>query len=204
MMAVKYKEFEQFVQKVSQADVDAFITACVKELAARLLAKVVKRTPVGRPQNLGDRTEKVTGASGKTRVMLTKDGEIYQKYWSGYRGGTLRRGWISQSESEAESSKGGVSAADIQNYLAGATVIRMGDVYRIEIINPVSYAEYVEYGHRQKPGKYVPALGKRLKKAWVPGRFMMTISVAEVEAIKPKLLQKRLDEWVKKELEEDA
>lgn len=33
---------------------------------------------------------------------------------------------------------------------------------------------------------------------------MMTISVAEVEAIKPKLLQKRLDEWVKKELEEDA
>ena len=47
-------------------------------------------------------------------------------------------------------------------------------------------------------------LGKRLKKAWVPGRFMMTISVAEVEAIKPKLLQKRLDEWVKKELEEDA
>lgn len=77
MMAVKYKEFEQFVQKVSQADVDAFITACVKELAARLLAKVVKRTPVGRPPNLGDRTEKVTGASGKTRVMLTKDGEIY-------------------------------------------------------------------------------------------------------------------------------
>ena len=27
----------------------------------------------------------------------------------------------------------------------------------------MEYASYVEYGHRQEPGRYVPALGKRLK-----------------------------------------
>lgn len=37
--------------------------------------------------------------------------------------------------------------------------------------NPISYAEYVEYGHIQNVGQYVPKLGKRLKAAWVPGVF---------------------------------
>lgn len=34
----------------------------------------------------------------------------------------------------------------------------------------VSYAPYVEMGHHQEPGRYVPALGKRLKKSFVPGK----------------------------------
>lgn len=62
-----YKEFEEFndkIQKLSKEDTDAFIISCAKELAARLLAKVIKRTPVGQ----------YPSGSGKV-------------------GGTLRRGW---------------------------------------------------------------------------------------------------------------
>ena len=32
----------------------------------------------------------------------------------------------------------------------------------------VKYARYVELGHHQEPGRYVPAIKKRLKRSWVP------------------------------------
>ena len=34
----------------------------------------------------------------------------------------------------------------------------------------VEYAPYVELGHHQTPGRYVPAIKKRLKASWVPGK----------------------------------
>ena len=34
----------------------------------------------------------------------------------------------------------------------------------------VEYAPYVELGHKQQPGRYVPAIGKRLVRSWVPGK----------------------------------
>ena len=38
------------------------------------------------------------------------------------------------------------------------------------ICTNVSYAPPVELGHHQEPGRYVPAIGKRLKREWVPGK----------------------------------
>lgn len=35
---------------------------------------------------------------------------------------------------------------------------------------PVEYAPYVEIGHHQTPGRYVPAIGKRLVASYVPGK----------------------------------
>lgn len=35
--------------------------------------------------------------------------------------------------------------------------------YYIVLFNPVLYASYVEYGHRQEVGRFVPQIGKRLK-----------------------------------------
>ena len=43
-----FRDFERIqenLEKLNQEQVDIFIDACAKELAARLLAKVVKRTP---------------------------------------------------------------------------------------------------------------------------------------------------------------
>ena len=34
----------------------------------------------------------------------------------------------------------------------------------------VNYAPYVELGHHQQPGRYVPKIGKRLVRSWVPGK----------------------------------
>jgi hypothetical protein len=43
------------------------------------------------------------------------------------------------------------------------------------------YASYVEYGHRTADHK-----------GWVEGRFMLTISVQELERMAPALLEKKL------------
>lgn len=34
----------------------------------------------------------------------------------------------------------------------------------------VSYAPFVELGHHQEPGRYVPAIKKRLVRSWIPGK----------------------------------
>lgn len=136
------KKFRDELNKLQ--DPDKFVEACAKELAARLLRMVVKRTPVGE----------------------------YPKS-SGKKGGTLRRGWTGEKRSSA------------QNYADSLTVHHFGDTYVIEIVNPVEYASYVEYGHRTANHK-----------GWVKGRFMMTISEQELEKIAPKVLENKIKKYL--------
>lgn len=161
------------LEKLMRADQRRFFEAAARELAARLLAKVIKRTPVGRYAKqdvLDEAGNKVTYKSGKRK------GEVKQQVVK--KGGTLRRGWTAKTESEAESAAGGSNAVEYAN---GLPVTRKDDLYEIEIINPVSYAPYVEYGHRTRGGK-----------GWVKGRYMLTISEKEIEQLAPALLEKKL------------
>ena len=137
------KEFQEKLNKLQNPDV--FVELCAKELAARLLTKVIKRTPVGQ----------YSKGSGKT-------------------GGTLRRGWTGQKRASA------------QNYAESLPVHHFGDTYVIEIINPVEYASYVEYGHRTANHK-----------GWVKGQFMMTLSEQELETIAPKVLEAKIMKYLK-------
>lgn len=180
------KNFQKQLEKLQTPEV--FAEACAKELAARLLAKVIKRTPVGRAPKIKEKTVKVTvrGKDGKkrNRSFLSADGARYQTYWAGYQGGTLRRGWTGGTD---------MKAAD---YAATLPISKVGTNYVITITNPIEYASYVEYGHRQKVGRYVPALGKSLKAGWVKGRFMMTISENELKTIAPRVLEAKLKEYL--------
>ena len=76
------------------------------------------------------------------------------------RGGTLRKGWTGSRK-------------------------HFGDTYVVEIINPIEYASYVEYGHRTVNHK-----------GWVPGRFMMTISEQELRQIAPRVLERKIKEFL--------
>lgn len=164
--------------KELDAEMDLFIKSCAKELAARLLAKVIKKTPVGVKPN------------------LTAEAARLQAYWNGYQGGTLRRGWTAKTAEEAKSG----SSKGAEEYASGLNVNKQGDKFVIEVKNPVEYASYVEFGHRQQKGRYVPALGVKLKKGYVKGNFMLTMSEQEIErtapAILEKKIEKRLGEWL--------
>ena len=52
---------------------------------------------------------------------------------------------------------------------------------KTEVGNPTQYAAHVEYGHRQQVGRYVPAIGKRLKRGFVPGKKMLHRSMDTFE-----------------------
>ena len=57
----------------------------------------------------------------------------------------------------------------------------------IEIINPVEYAKYVEYGHRTVDHK-----------KWVMGKFIMTISEQELKEQAPAILEKKIAKFLER------
>lgn len=164
------KKLQKQFEKLSKTDIDKFCRDVAKELAARLLAKVIPRTPVG---------------EGSFEI---KEGKKYTVK----SGGTLRRGWTAGTESEAESG----TEQDPTTYANSLRIFKFSNNYIIVVENPVKYASYVEYGHRQEPGRYVPALGKRLKASWVEGKYMLTISEKELESQLPYLLERKMKKYI--------
>ena len=100
---------------------------------------------------------------------------------SGKVGGTLRRGWMINGGQT-------VPLASVEKTLGG---------YTLTITNSTPYASYVEVGHRQTPGRYVPAIGKRLKASWVEGQHFLKISELELQDKAPGILQTRLDAFLR-------
>lgn len=186
------KEFEKSLEKLTGPEFNKFCENAAKELAARLLAKVIKRTPVGETLK---HYEDMTDDGGNPLIYKSgkRKGQTKQRPVTDHMGGTLRRGWTAKTEQEAEGGGGGDAVA----YARSLPITHQGNVYQIEIVNPVHYASYVEFGHRQTPGRYVPALGKKLKAGWVKGRFMLTISEQQLQAEAPALLEAKLANFLK-------
>ena len=132
------KQLEAFRDRIKDLDAEreAFMVSTVKNLAARLLRKVILRTPTDT--------------------------------------GQLKNSWTVEK------------------------VIKEGTTYKVTIINSMNYAAYVEFGHRQEVGRYVPAIKKRLVKPWVKGKFMLTISEHELEGQMENIIAKRIENWLKK------
>lgn len=129
-------KFSEQLEKLSDEQKDQFMESCAKELAARLLAKVIKRTPSST--------------------------------------GTLRRGWTAGQNQNATT------------YANSLKVNQFGGVYQIEIVNPIEYASYVEYGHRTRDHQ-----------GWVNGHFMLTISEQEINSSTEAILTKKLNKFMK-------
>ena len=125
------KAFRDRLDRASQeAELSDFYEQAAKELAARLLTMVKKRTPV--------------------------------------RTGNLRGG---------RNGSGGWTVGEVQKVDGG---------YQVEVFNPTEYTSYVEFGHRTPGGK-----------GWVKGRFMLTLSEQELEAMAPKILERKLQAFLK-------
>lgn len=90
------------------------------------------------------------------------------------KGGALRRGWTGGKRRDAEA------------FADSLTVKKSGNTYTITVADDVPYASYVEYGHRTRGGKGL-----------VPGKHMLEISEAELEALAPKVLKRKLNAFLK-------
>lgn len=56
------------------------------------------------------------------------------------------------------------------------------------------HAPHVEYGHRQTPGRYVPAIGKRLKESFVPGQHFFRPCVERARSNFKRRIREALEE----------
>lgn len=122
---------KQVQQMASEQEMQKLYQDCCKELAARFLRKVMKRTPVGK---------------GSFEVVRDKDGTV-KKYKRGKskgkvklkrltNGGTLRRGWTAKTYEEAKSGK----APNVMEAVDALQVARKGRIFEIRITNVVPYA----------------------------------------------------------------
>ena len=162
-----YKQLQKLrenLERLQSADLDKFCLDVSKELAARLLALVIPRTPVG------DYSKEIT-VTVKRDGKNHKKGDTYTKRVtpSGKKGGTLRRGWTAGSR-------------DAQAYAATLPIDKQGSTYIVEVINPVKYASYVEFGHRTRGGK-----------GWVDGQYFLTLSEQDLRSLAPGLIEKKLE-----------
>ena len=146
-MSANYKQLAKFakdIERLNATQKEEFLESCCKELAARLLQKVIERTKADT--------------------------------------GTLRRGWTVASHEEAAAG----TKVGVKEWCDKVEIRKNGGTYRLDIINPVSYASYYEYGHRTASGD-----------GWVEGRFPLTISEAELNAVSDAILAKKLRAFIK-------
>ena len=69
----------------------------------------------------------------------------------------------------------------LKNHWQTTGVIKQGPTYTIMVINQTEYAMYVEFGHRTRNGR-----------GWVPGRFMLKISVDDIQSKAEGILERRI------------
>ena len=74
-----------------------------------------------------------------------------------------------------------VDSGELRRNWQVGKVVRKGNAYEVEIFNNTEYASYVEHGHRAGQNST----------HWVEGRFMMTISMKEIERELPKFIEKK-------------
>ncbi len=177
------KKLQERLKQLENGGLDAFCRSASKELAARLLALVIPRTPVGDYEYI---EEEITA---KRNSKNHRKGDTYtRRTGSPKLGGTLRRGWTAGVEQNAST------------FARSLPIEKNGDVYTIIVQNTVAYAAYVEFGHRQKPGRFVPAIGKRLKQDFIEGQYFLTESEKDLEQIAPRVLEKKLERFLKEVL----
>lgn len=103
---VDYKALEEFQAKLEQLgeESDVFLEECAKELAARLLRKAIKRTPVGvysgrtggtlrRAWSKSNRDMRIISSGSLVRIEIINPTEYasYVEYGHRTRGG---KGWV--------------------------------------------------------------------------------------------------------------
>lgn len=66
----------------------------------------------------------------------------------------------------------------------------------VKVLNTASYASYVNDGHRQQPGRFIPVLGKRLTKSFVKGLHMQEKAEAATRRASDKIMKNALDNYL--------
>lgn len=173
-----FEELSKDLEKIN-GEVQWFIVELANEIAARLLRKVIKRTPVG--DYSGDikrykRNNKKKGIK-KGDIVYTKTGKVKREK---YKTVSFKTNAGKDVSFKAEVKKTGGTLRERWDV---GSITKSGETYSVEVFNPMEYASYVEFGHRT-----------RNHKGWVPGQYMLTISEEEMKNDLERIIQNKLKE----------
>lgn len=101
--------------------------------------------------------------------------------------GTLRMGWITNTEKEAYARR--TQSISDEMIKASMKIERMGDKYFVSIENVVSYARFVEYGHR--------IVRNGITYGYKNGVFMMTLSEAKIRSMADPIIKASWERIIK-------
>lgn len=180
---VKFEAFKDLSKRLHAAidsgKIDELIEDCLRDEAAVLLELVIPDTPTGEAPKLASVIGRANGESAEKKV------EAYQKAWGGYVGGTLKRGWTGGKEQNPEP------------FAETLPVEHGGKTFTITVENIEEYSSYVEEGHRQTPGRYVPAIGRQLVQPATEGQHFLEKAEMKLRggAAESKV-QKRVDQFL--------
>ena len=183
------KQFQKDIATFNSQTKKAMFREAAEELAAVYVGSAIRNTPVGGTQtrevkegeyNASKATElgnnkqfNKAKKTAKTSLKVAYKSKGKMKYKIFLSSEHMRRSW------------------DVSN------VQKRGSKYRVMISNSASYASYVNDGHRQRPGRYVPILGKRLVKSWVEGLHITDKAESAVRKSQGRIINSIVTKYMK-------
>lgn len=179
----QWKKFAEAVAKsTDQKRIDEAKSNALRQMAAAYLRAAIKKTPKG----LGG-TVKI-GGEKKRLKKVDKD-----KTW---KAGEVDERYVSIGEGEKERVIR-VNSEHMQRSWDAGKIEKTSRAHRIAITNSASYASFVNDGHRQTPGRFVPILGKRLVANFVEGQHMAEKAQAYTESKAGGIIRRQTSELLK-------
>lgn len=184
MGKVEYEQLKD-MQKAFEAivgDVESGVIydEALKDVGRRHLSRVVQNTPYGKYPNQvtfiayrGTPQEKVVSFSVKPKL-----------------GGTMKKGWVVNTQAQAEASKGVPSQAEISAKVASTPVQQVGKKRTMYFFNRVNYTNYVDKGHR------IMRKGKQI--GWVKAQNFIRNSENATAAEMPRVFEQHMKKALQK------
>lgn len=184
-VTVDFRGFEDLQKRIAELNSSTMEEAkrqSMKEMAAVYIREAKKNTPV-KGTEVSENEYKNSRVAEYSKV---KDFNKHKKLYSSdakvayKRKGERKFKMLHNSEHMRRSWNAG-------------TVVREGREYKVKVFNTASYASYVNDGHRQQPGRFVPILGKQLVKGWVDGLNMAEKAEKETERQSKNILRRNIN-----------
>lgn len=173
----QWKKFAEAVAvSTDPKRIDEAKSNALRQMAAAYLRAAIKATPKG----LSGTVE--IGGKKKRLKKVDKDktwqaGEVDERYISFGRGKKKRVIHINSEH--------------MQRSWDAGKIEKTSRAHRIAITNSASYASFVNDGHRQTPGRFVPILGKQLVNNFAKGKHITEIAQAYTESKAGEIIRRQ-------------
>lgn len=197
---VSFAGFEALRRQIeglnSPQEKQACMEECTESLAQVYLAEAIKKTPNGGAKEF-EVTEK-----GYERIQALEVGaKGFQKAKSRSHANAHAVKRIKKSRKSGKKQYLVLTASEhMRRSWDAEPVKKQGSTYSVKVFNSASYASYVNDGHRQRPGRFVPAIGKRLVRSWVPGQHMAELAEQKTRRSSKRLLSRIITAYLERGL----